>query len=41
MQTINTYLANNIELAKIQAQYDENANALIADKQVLARIAKY
>lgn len=41
MQTINTYLANNIELAKIQAQYDENAKALIADKQVLARIAKY
>ena len=41
VQTLKTYLAHNIELTDIQAQYDENAKALIADKQVLARIAKY
>ena len=40
VQTLNTYLTNNIELTDIQAQYDENAKALITDKQVLARIAK-
>ena len=36
-----TYLAHGIDITDIEAQYDENAKALMADKQVLARIAKY
>ena len=41
MSTAKTYLAHNIEKTAEEAQYDANAKALIADKQVLARIAKY
>ena len=36
-----THLAHGIETADIGAQYDEYAKALMADKQVFARIAKY
>ena len=41
MSTAITHLAHNIEKTAEEAQYDANAKALIADKQVLARIAKY
>ena len=36
-----THLAHGIDITDIEAQYDENAKALMADKQVLSRIAKY
>ena len=36
-----THLAHGIDITDMEAQYDENAKALMADKQVLARIAKY
>lgn len=41
MQISNTHLAESIDTVDKEAQYDENAKKLIADKQVLARIAKY
>ena len=41
MSIAKTYLAHSIEKTAEEAQYDANAKALIADKQVLARIAKY
>ena len=31
-----THLAHGIDITDIEAQYDENAKALMADKQVLA-----
>ena len=36
-----THLAHSIEKTDAEAQYDANAKALIADKQVLARIVKH
>ena len=41
MSETKTYLAHNIEKTAEEARYDANAKSLIADKQVLARIAKY
>ena len=37
----NTHLAHGIEKTEYEAKYDENVKALLSDKQVLARIAKY
>lgn len=37
----NTYLSNTIELTDKKARYDNCAKAIMADKQVLARIAKH
>ena len=36
-----THLAHGIEKTEYEARYDENVKALLSDKQVLARIAKY
>ncbi len=36
-----THLAHGIEKTEYEAKYDENVKALLSDKQVLARIAKY
>lgn len=36
-----THLAHGIEKTEHESQYDENVKALLSDKQVLARIAKY
>ena len=36
-----THLSHNIEKTEFESQYDENVKAVLADKQVLARIAKY
>ena len=36
-----THLAHGIDITDMETQYDENAKTLMADKQVLARIAKY
>ena len=36
-----THLSHGIEKTEFEAQYDENVKALLSDKQVLARIAKY
>ena len=41
MYQFTTHLAHGIDITDMEAQYDENAKALMADKQVLARIAKY
>lgn len=41
MDFINTYLSNKIELTDKKAHYDNCAKAIMADKQVLARIAKH
>lgn len=37
----NTHLAHGIEKTEYETKYDENVKALLSDKQVLARIAKY
>ena len=36
-----THLAHGIDKTEYEARYDENVKALLSDKQVLARIAKY
>ena len=36
-----THLLYSIEKTEYETQYDENVKALMPDKQVLARIAKY
>ena len=36
-----THLAHSIEQTREEVQYDANAKALIADKQILARIVKH
>ena len=41
MNFTNTYLSNTIELTDKKARYDNCAKAIMADKQVLARIAKH
>ena len=41
MNFTNTYLSNIIELTDKKARYDNCAKAIMADKQVLARIAKH
>lgn len=36
-----THLAHGVEKTEYETQYDENVKALLADKQVLARLAKH
>lgn len=40
MKTTKTHLAHGIEKTIHESQYDERAKDLLADKQVLARIAQ-
>lgn len=36
----NTHLSHGVEITEYEAKYDDAAKRLVADKQVLARIAK-
>lgn len=40
-EKVKTHLANNVEVAEVKSQLDENAKRLLANKQVLAWIMKY